>query len=172
MSNQLLKVTKFIDTETGTFYEKKNFVENVYDSQKGILFNYNTPYVKIFRKYKLPEELDAASKGRFWDLISFLGEDNMLYYSHRFMTVNAVKEAIGVSRAQAYRLIKKLEDLNVIKSIKTVGGTALYVNPKYALYGKRLSYKCYNIFKKDLEQGMSQLAITKINQINEERGEK
>ena len=111
-SKSLLKITRYVDTETGTFHESKKFVDNVYDPKKGILFNYNTQYIKLFHKNKLPDELDPASKGRFLDLIRFLGEENVLYYNHQYMTLNTVQNAIGISRAQAYRLIKRLEELN------------------------------------------------------------
>lgn len=99
--------------------------------------------------------MNMEEKGRIFVLLAFLGEDNMLQKRSRVGYVPLTRDDIGkilsLKERSTREFLNKLEDLNIIKYVKYCDQNAYIVNPKYFMYGRRLTECMSCVYKEDIE---------------------
>ncbi len=150
------KVVRYINPKTGEGYEKKNWVDLVFDDD-GYLFWVKKNHVRSFLDIPMPDCLSWAERGKVDYLKRFMMKNSQVlcYRSGNELKALAdedVARLLSMSVRYAKALIRKLVKLGVIKSFVGSDGTKWYMfNPIYGMRGKRLDGTVYALFQKELD---------------------
>jgi len=144
------------DTKTGEIYYSVDKVNTKWIDKDGYLY-VNKKCTQLLGKEILPRDIGNEAIVAFYYFITvLLGYDNVLLVKEgrevRYATLDDMAEAVGCGKRQIYRKIKPLLDIKaMIKSRDSSGDEYFVINPVYALFGKRISFRTYADFKEQLQ---------------------
>lgn len=165
MSKKALKVTRYINTETGEFYDKKQYVDMQFN-EDGYLFWNRKAHIKTFIEHPLPKEFSWTEKGRISELKHYILRDNqfLVFRSGNTIKPIGIKEMmkiLGMSERQCKALVKKMKKFGIIKEVKFDGLTYFAFNPLYGFKGKRLTLNVYLFFQEELKKVLPNWVVEK-----------
>ena len=149
------RVEKY-DTETGEVYYSVEKMNTRWIDKDGYLY-VNRKCTQLLGKEILPRDVGNEAIVAFYYFITLLlGYDNVLLVKEdrdvRYATLDDMASAVGCSKRQIYRKVKPLLDIKAMVKAKNGNGDEYFViNPVYALYGKRISFRTYADFKDELQ---------------------
>lgn len=142
-----------------TFTEEKTVAR--YDST-GYLYKNRTEFLKSFLDEKYPDELSWADKGRLGRLEHEIKENQMLVYKSNNMikphNVKTISKMLGFSERQAKAFINKCFDYGILGEAKIQGAKYLFFNPRYRLYGNRLTLITWTVFQSYFKESLPRWA--------------
>lgn len=148
----LIVQTDKIDTKTGEIVEsshKRGF--DLYTEEGYLFINKQCTHLMGKKQPNLSLGLDVYAT--FYCLINnLMGFDNVLIAKDgrklRYADIDDFVSLMGCSKRQMYRRIKPLLDENILCKLRDATGEEYYVvNPVYALFGHRLSFRLYMDFR-------------------------
>lgn len=165
MAKKALKVTRYINTETGEFHDKRQYIDLQFN-EEGYLFWNRKSNVKTFIEYPLPDNFTWTEKGRIGELKHYILKDNqfLVYRSGNSIKPIGLKEImriLGMSNRQCRVLVKKMKAHNVIKEINFDDLTYFAFNPLYGFKGQRLGLNVYLFFQRELAEVLPEWVIGK-----------
>ena len=165
MAQKALKVTQYINRDTGEYFDKRQYVDLQFNND-GYLFWNRKGNVKTFIEYPLPNEFTWAEKGRIDELKHYILKDNqfLVYRSGNAIKPIGTKEMIkilGMSERQCKLLIKKMKTFNIIKEVKFNEYIYFAFNPLYGFKERRLSLNVYLFFQDELKQVLPKWVVEK-----------
>lgn len=100
-------------------------------------------------------DMNMEEKGRLFVLLAYLGEDNMLQkrigVGYVPLTREDIEKILNLKERSTREFLNKLTELNIIKYVKYCDQNAYIVNPKYFMYGRRLTECMSFVYKEDIE---------------------
>lgn len=165
MAKKGLKITQYVNTETGEIYDKKQYVDLQFN-EDGYLFWNRKSNVKTFIEYQLPKDFSWSEKGRIGELKHYILRDNqfLVYRSGNNIKPIGIKQMVKIlnmSERQCKALVKKMKKFNIIKEVNFDGLTYYAFNPLYGFKGKRLSLNVYLFFQEELRKVLPEWVIEK-----------
>lgn len=165
MAQRAIKLTQYINPETGEIYEKKQYVDMQFN-EDGYLFWNRKSNVKTFIEHPLPKDFTWTEKGRINELKHYILRENqfLVFRSGNNIKPIGVKEMMRIldmSERQCKALIKKMKKYNIIKEVKFDGLTYFAFNPLYGFKGKRLNLNVYLFFQDELKKVLPNWVIEK-----------
>lgn len=165
MVQKALKKTQYVNTNTGEFYNKMQYVDLQFNDEGYLLWSRKTN-VKTFNEYKLPKEFSWSEKGRINELKYYILKDNqfLVYRSGDIIKPITSDELVkfwDISERQCKSLLKKMKTFNIIKEVKFSGLTYFAFNPLYGFKGKRLNLNVYLFFQDELKHELPKWAVEK-----------
>lgn len=165
MVEKALKLTRYINRETGDFYDKRQYVDLQFN-EEGYLFWNRKGNVKTFIEYTLPDKFSWSERGRIDELKHYILKDNQFLVHRSGNTIKpiGIKEMmkiLGMTERQCKSLIKKMKAFNIIKEVKIDTLIYFVYNPLYGFKGKRLCLNVYLFFQEELKQVIPKWAVEK-----------
>lgn len=100
-------------------------------------------------------DMNMEEKGRLFVLLAYLGEDNMLQkrigVGYVPLTREDIEKILNLKERSTREFLNKLTELNIIKYVKYCDQNAYIVNPKYFMYGRRLTECMSFVYREDIE---------------------
>jgi len=153
-----------IDTSTGEILgvqSKTSYFSARFDEARGYLWKPQKGGARMFNEVPFPAAMSMIDRGRMATLAKHIWSNtNMLgYRGHggvRPYSSSRIGELVGLSPEQSERFLKRMEGLEIVKSIKVPFGDRVevqyYINPLYFFSGSRLSLNLYALFHEELEK--------------------
>jgi hypothetical protein len=165
MVQKAVKLTRYINTETGEYFDKGQYVDLQFN-EDGYLFWNRKGNVKTFLDCRLPKEFTWTERGRIEELKHYILKDNqfLVYRSGNTIKPLGIKEMmriLGMTERQCRALIRKLKTFNIIKEVRVETLTYFVFNPIYGFKGKRLSLNVYLFFQEELKQILPKWVVEK-----------
>ena len=165
MKRKALKVTQYINPETGEIHERTQYVDMQFN-EDGYLFWNRKSNIKTFIEHPLPDKFTWTEKGRINELKHYILRDNqfLVFRSGNSIKPIGTKEMMRIlimSERQCKSLIKKMKDFNIIKEVRFDGLTYFAFNPLYGFKGKRLNLNVYLFFQSELNNILPRWAVEK-----------
>lgn len=165
MTKKALKITRYVNTETGEMYDKRQYIDLQFN-EDGYLFWNRKSNVKTFIEYPLPKDFTWTEKGRISELKHYILKENQFLV---FRSGNSIKpigakeimRILGMSERQCKALIKKMKKFNIIKEVRFDNLTYLAFNPLYGFKGKRLNLNVYLFFQDELKEVLPKWVVEK-----------
>lgn len=165
MAEKALKLTRYVNRETGEYYDKRQYVDLQFN-EDGYLFWNKKGNVKIFLEYRLPKEFSWTEKGRIEELKHYILKDNQ-FLVHRSgnsikpIGIKEMRKILGMTERQCKELVKKMKAYNIIKEIKVDMLTYFAFNPIYGFKGKRICLNVYLFFQEELKPLLPKWVVEK-----------
>lgn len=165
MAGKAVKLTRYVNTETGEYYDKRQYVDLQFN-EDGYLFWNRKGNIKTFIDCPLPKQFTWTEKGRTEELKHYILKDNqfLVYRSGNTIKPIGIKEMmkiLGMTERQCKAFIKKLKAYNIIKEVKFDELTYFAFNPLYGFKGKRLCLNVYLFFQEELKQILPKWVVEK-----------
>lgn len=165
MAGKALKLIRYVNKDTGEFYDKRQYVDLQFN-EEGYLFWNRKNNVKTFLECKLPKEFSWTEKGRIEELKHYILKDNqfLVYRSGNSIKPLGVQEMMKIlemTERQCRVLIKKMKTFNIVKEVKVDTLTYFTFNPLYGFKGKRLGLNVYLFFQEELKQVLPKWVVEK-----------
>jgi len=156
----------YTDAKMNETYEKISYVNSMVD-ENGYRFWNNKLSVKIFIEQPLPSAFIWSEKGRINELRHYILEDNQLLVYRRNrkpypITNKEISNIFKLSISQTSRIVNKMKQYNIIKTVKVNNTKYFAFNPIYGLKAKKLPLTVYLWFEKELEPYISGYAKNRI----------
>lgn len=163
----MIKRSEYFNEKTGEVsYSGKEYQDNLF-TEEGYLFWCQKRQSRQFSDIPLPN-ISYEGKGIFSDLCKFFlrNGDNLLETKQnkawRPFTLKDFSEMIGRGDKQTKRWMNLFLNEKMIATLTLKIGEELrewyVVNPLYYIAGKRMSYTVYKLFKKELDEHLSEFA--------------
>lgn len=165
MRKRALKVTQYINPETGEIHERNQYIDMQFN-EDGYLFWNRKSNVKTFLEKPLHKEFTWTEKGRINELKHYILRDNqfLVFRSNNNIKPIGLREMMRIlkmSDRQCKALIKKMKKFGVIKEVAFDNLTYFAFNPLYGFKGKRLSLNVYLFFQNELQEELPKWVIEK-----------
>ena len=114
---------------------------------------------------KLPNDLSFLDKGRFYEMLYYLAYSNSLQHTPRkngrIIKKEDLMEVLKINHYKSYRsFISNLVKHNIIREVSTTNNSkVIIINPIYANRNIRIDYTTYIIFKKDIQNFLTEEEI-------------
>lgn len=148
------RAVKYINKETGEFFQKVSNYDLIFDDTEGYLLWHNWHKVYKFPKKKLPDCFSFADRGRIDVLRDYLqkGSQLLVYRSSRKLhpiDLEKLQQILRLGKTQTWRFLKKAKENNILKEVAINGVKYYAFNPAYGIAGKRISLTTYLIFQEE-----------------------
>ncbi len=165
MAKKALKITQYVNTETGEMYNKRQYVDLQFN-EDGYLFWNRKTNVKTFIEYPLPKAFTWTEKGRINELKHYILKDNQFLVFRSGNTIKPIglKEMmriLNMSERQCRALLIKMKKFNIIKEVSFDNLTYFAYNPLYGFKGKRLNLNVYLFFQDELKRVLPKWVVEK-----------
>lgn len=165
MAKKALKVTQYINPDTGEIHERTRYVDMQFNSD-GYLFWNRKSNVKTFIEHSLPKGFTWTEKGRIAELKHYILRDNQFLVFRSGNTIKPIglKEMMRIldmSERQCRSLLKKMKEYGIVKEVSFDNLTYLAFNPLYGFKGKRLSLNVYLFFQEELKKVLPRWVVEK-----------
>jgi len=162
-----VKVTSYINQETGEFKEFQQLVDLQFD-EDGYLFWNRKANVKTFLEIPIPDIFTWSEKGRINELKHYILKDNqfLVYRSGNVIkpiTSIEMCKIIGMSERQCKALVSKMKKAKIIKEIAFDGLVYIAFNPLFGFKEKRLTLNVYLFFQEELSNVLPKWAIDRFS---------
>lgn len=147
----MTKVEKY-SNKTGEIFHSVTRKGVEWINEDGYLF-INKACCHLLGRARLPLSMGSDATCTFYHIVNtILGYDNVLLVKDerkvRYANIDDLAELMECGKRQIYRKMKPLIDGNVIIKTRDSNNNEYYVvNPVYALFGHRISFRTYMDFK-------------------------
>jgi len=161
----MTKVEKYSD-KTGEIFSSTTKRGVDWINEDGYLF-INKTCCHLLGRAVLPLSMGSEAIATFYRIVNIiLGYDNVLLVKEkrkvRYANIDDIADLMKCGKRQIYRKMKPLIDSNIIIKTKDNNNSEYYVvNPVYALFGHRISFRTYMDFRKHIAEYLTE--NTKMN---------
>lgn len=160
------KVTQYINHKTGEFFEKRSYVDIMFDDDMGYVAWAKKKSVKSYMDIVLPKEFNWAEIGRIEVLKRYILKDNqfLVYRSHNTikpMGIAQFSKVFEMSERCTKLLIKKMKKHGIIKEVSFNNQVYYSFNPIYGLKDKRITLTLFMIFQEELKNELPKWVVNK-----------
>lgn len=162
MSNNLIKKTQYIDTDSGEVQnEKIQHLAAAFHSEKGYLFWARKNFAKSFADVDFPQSMTMKERGQMATLAKHMWlNTNMLGYQGsggvKAYNEEQIGVIVGLKAYQAKDFVRNMIKVSMIAKVTVLVGNETiiqyYINPIYFFSSNRISLNLYLIFRTQLDE--------------------
>jgi hypothetical protein len=172
----MIRTSNLVDNDGVVVSTKMHYFKEMFDKEKGYLFQNQTRFIKTFQDTPLPESTTKPDIASLFLLSKEIYADtNMIGYRGyggvRPMTISQMAKVIRDTDRHTVSFLGRMIGTRVMARVEvTVGDetvTQYYFNPIYFFSSTRLSRNLYLLFQKDIDYVIPEYAKQKFRLVKE-----